>query len=302
MQQQARVLATSVPVMTASRLQLPPGGFETLLDGLCARFPGIDRGQWQRRMAQGMVLDEQCRPLAMDAPYAAGRTVFYFREVEDEAPIPFDAELLHMDQDLVVADKPHFLPVAPTGIYVRQTLLSRLVRQLDNPELVPLHRLDRGTAGLVLFSARRCTRDAYQALFRERRIEKGYEALAPALPGAAMPLLRQSRLEQGEPFFRMREVEGMGNAITRIRVLERGARIWRYGLSPVTGRKHQLRVHMATLGAPILNDRVYPELLPQGPDDHSRPLQLLARTLAFTDPLTGASRHFESRLRLQSVY
>ena len=287
--------------VTASRLQLPPGGFGTLLDGLCAGFPAIDRGQWQRRMAQGRVLDEQCRPLAMDAPYAAGRTVFYFREVENEAPIPFDAEVLHVDQDLLVADKPHFLPVAPTGAYVRQTLLSRLVLQLDNPELVPLHRLDRGTAGLVLFSARRCTRDAYQTLFRERRIEKGYEALAPALPGAAMPLLRQSRLEKGEPFFRMREVEGMANAITRIQVLERGAKRWRYGLAPATGRKHQLRVHMAALAVPILNDRVYPELLPQAPDDHSRPLQLLARTLAFTDPLTGVSRHFESRLRLQSV-
>ncbi|HZF97784.1 MAG TPA: pseudouridine synthase, partial [Pseudoxanthomonas sp.] len=143
MLQRARALATSVPVIegvTASRLQLPPGRFETLLDGLCARFPAIDRSQWRRRMAQGRVLDEQCRPLAMDAPYAAGRTVFYFREVEDEAPIPFDAQVLYVDHDMVVADKPHFLPVAPTGVYVRQTLLSRLVRQLDNPELVPLHR------------------------------------------------------------------------------------------------------------------------------------------------------------------
>ncbi len=287
--------------VAASRVQLPPGQFDTLLDGLCARFPAIDRAQWRQRLAQGRVLDAQGRPLAVDAPYAAGRTLFYFREVADEAPIPFEAEILHVDRDLVVADKPHFLPVAPTGVYVRQTLLSRLVQQLVNPDLVPLHRIDRGTAGLVLFSARRESRGAYQALFRERRIDKRYEALAPALPDVAMPLLRHSRLAPGEPFFRMREVEGSANATSRIEVLERGPALWRYGLAPLTGRKHQLRVHMAALGAPILNDRTYPELLPQAPDDHARPLQLLARTLTFADPLTGATRTFESRLRLRPV-
>jgi tRNA pseudouridine32 synthase/23S rRNA pseudouridine746 synthase len=175
-----------------------------------------------------------------------------------------------------------------------------LVQQLGNPDLVPLHRIDRDTAGLVLFSANPATSDAYQSLFRQRRIRKCYEALAPALPGLSFPLVRASRLEKGEPFFRMCEVEGVPNSETRIDVIERTGEGWRYALEPVTGRKHQLRVHMAALGAPILNDRVYPKLVPaDGMDDgFARPLKLLARALAFDDPLSGAARRFESTLAL----
>ena len=238
-------------------------------------------------------------PLAVDAPYRLGAEIRYFREVADEAAIPFQETLLHVDAHLVVADKPHFLPVTPAGGHVRETLLARLVQRLGNPDLVPLHRIDRDTAGLVLFSADPATRDAYQSLFRQRRIHKRYEAIAPALPDLAFPLLHASRLEAGEPFFRMREVDGAPNSETRIDVIERAGDSWRYALEPVTGRKHQLRVHMAALGAPIRNDRLYPELTPVAADDYARPLQLLARALAFVDPLTGAERRFESRLQLQ---
>lgn len=278
----------------ASSLQLPVGDHANLLEGLCAHFPRIGRAQWLDRFRRGRVLDEQGLPLAADAPYRVGSTVRYFREVQNEPLVPFAESVVYRDRHLVVADKPHFLPVVPSGAYVRETLLARLVRRLDNPDLVPLHRIDRDTAGLVLFSADRSSRDAYQALFRERRIEKRYEALAPALPGMGFPLLRQSRIVPGEPFFRMREEPGQANATTRIELLESEGAWWRYALFPVTGRKHQLRVQMAGLGAPIRNDRTYPELMPAAADDHARPLQLLARELAFEDPLNGAFRRFES--------
>ena len=282
----------------ASTLQLPPGQWPTLLDGLCARFPRIGRGQWQDRFARGRVLDAQRHGLSADAPYRVGQTILYFREVIDEPRIPFEETLVHADEHLVVADKPHYLPVAPTGRHVRETLLTRLVARLGIKELVPLHRIDRDTAGLVLFSAHPDSRGAYQELFRHRRIEKRYEAVAPALPGCAFPLLRESRLVRSEPFFRMQEVEGVANARTRIEVLAEEGEWWRYALYPVSGRKHQLRVHMAALGAPIRNDPYYPELAAPAPDDYSRPLQLMARGLSFVDPLSGMERGFESRREL----
>lgn len=288
--------------IAASRLQLPPGPWRTVLEGLCARFPAIAREVWLERFARGRVLDAGGAALAADAPYRVGAEIRYFREVVDELAIPFEETVLHVDAHLVVADKPHFLPVTPAGAHVRETLLARLVQRLGNPDLVPLHRIDRDTAGLVLFSADPGSRDAYQSLFRLRRIHKYYEALAPALPGLSFPLVHASRLEQGEPFFRMREVDGAPNSETRIDVLERTDEAWRYALQPVTGRKHQLRVHMAAIGAPILNDRVYPRLASPGgegvPVDFTRPLKLLARTLVFDDPLTGIERRFESGLRL----
>lgn len=288
-----------------SSLQLPPGPWPTVLDCLCDRFPAIGRERWLSRFARGRVLDADGRPLAADAAHRAGRVVRYFREVEHEPPVPFAEELVHVDEHLVVADKPHFLPVAPTGAWVHETLLARLVRRTGLSALVPLHRIDRLTAGLVLFSANPATRAHYQALFRERRIVKEYRALAAPLPHAPLPLERRSRLERGEPFFRMREADGEPNALTRVAVLARdradpaiGAPLWEYALFPVTGRKHQLRVHMAALGAPIANDPLYPQLAHQRADDHARPLALVAHALEFTDPANGAIRRFVTSHRV----
>ncbi|MFS8138319.1 MAG: pseudouridine synthase, partial [Thermomonas sp.] len=202
--------------------------------------------------------------------------------------------IVFADAHLVVADKPHFLPVMPAGRFVAETLLSRLKTQLGNPDLVPLHRIDRETAGLVLFSANAETRARYQALFPQRAVDKQYEAIAPPLPSVSMPHVRHSHLQAGEPFFRMCEGGGTPNSATRIDVLDRRAHAWRYALQPVTGRKHQLRVHMAALGAPIVNDSLYPVLQPQGSEDFSKPLQLLAKTLRFIDPVDGRPRAFES--------
>lgn len=278
----------------ASRFQLPPGPWPTVLETLCVCFPAVSAQAWEDRFARGRVLDAAGNSLAATAPYRLGMEVYYFREVADEPVIHVIETVVHADADLVVAWKPHFLPVAPAGVYVRETLLGRLVRRLGNPELVPLHRIDRGTAGLVLFSARPESRAAYQALFRERRIRKQYRALAPPLPGLAFPYLHRSRLERGEPFFRMREVEGAANSQTLIDVAQRGEAAWTYRLEPVTGRKHQLRVHMAALGAPILHDRVYPLLSEPRPDDPGRALQLFAVALDFEDPLTGEPRAFRA--------
>jgi tRNA pseudouridine32 synthase/23S rRNA pseudouridine746 synthase len=284
----------------SSALRLPSGSWATVLDCLCARFGAISREEWSGRMARGLVLDSAGRPLSAATPYEAGLEVRYFREVAAETPIPFAESIVHADADLVVADKPHFLPVAPAGAWVEETLLTRLMRRLGNRELVPLHRIDRATAGLVLFSANPLTRARYQALFRDRRIAKTYEALAAPMPERAFPLVYRSRLAPGEPFFRMREHTGPPNSETRIRVLARGATLWRYELVPVTGRKHQLRVHMAALGAPIANDPYYPDLSALAADDHVRPLALLARTLAFLDPFSGEARRFSTGLQLHA--
>lgn len=284
--------------IAASTLQLPPGPWATVLDALCAHFPQIGREQWMDRFARGRVQDDAGVPLAPDTPHRVGLCVRYFREVPDEAPIPFHEILLHVDRHLVVVDKPHFLPVTPAGGFVQETLLNRLVRKLGNPDLVPLHRIDRHTAGLVLFSANPQSRAAYQSLFPERSIEKAYEAWARPLPELAFPHVRRSRIEPGDPFFRMRETDGVPNSETRIDVIERTGHLWRYALQPVTGRKHQLRVHMSGLGAPILNDPFYPELPESPQDDHARPLQLLAKKLSFVDPLSGKAREFVSEQTL----
>lgn len=281
----------------ASTVCLPPGNWATVLDCLSEHFKAIGREQWLDRIARGRVLDAQGQPISAALPYKQGLRIHYFREVPNEKAIPFEEQILHVDEHLVVADKPHFLPVTPTGEYVEHTLLRRLIRRLDNPNLVPLHRIDRHTAGLVLFSANPQSRSAYQSLFPNRQIDKHYQAIAPALPELTFPLVHKSRMVSGEPFFRMQEVEGPSNSETLAQVLEKNGELWRYGLSPITGKTHQLRVHMTALGASICNDPFYPQVVPDQ-DDYSRPLKLLAHSLRFKDPLSGEERFFESRLSL----
>ncbi|MES2885190.1 MAG: pseudouridine synthase [Pseudomonadota bacterium] len=287
--------------LAASRLQMPAGPWPTVLDALSALFPRVPRDDWQRRFERGLVLDAEGRSLPPEAPCREGAMIQYYREVPVELPIPFTETVLHADAHLVVADKPHFLPVTPAGGFVEHTLLTRLIRTLGNADLVPLHRIDRTTAGLVMFSANPNSRAQYQALFRDRHISKRYESLAAPLPQHTFPLTRRSRIVEGEPFFRMQEVPGTPNSETRIEVIEKGERLWRYTLHPVTGKKHQLRVQMAALGAAIRNDEFYPALQPQEAGQYDKPLQLLAQGLSFTDPLTGEPRNFSSRLALASV-
>lgn len=285
--------------LQASTVCLPPGQWATVLDCLCDHFKAISREQWLDRVARGRVLDAQGQPISLELPYRQGLRIHYFREVPNEKPIAAQETILFADEHLVVADKPHFLPVTPTGEYVEHTLLRRLIRRLGNPHLVPLHRIDRHTAGLVLFSSNPHSRSAYQQLFPTRQIEKRYEAIAGALPELEFPLVHTSRLGHGEPFFRMQEIPGQPNSETRAEVLERQAELWRYRLYPVTGKTHQLRVHMAALGAAICNDPFYPQLQHTQQDDYANPLKLLAQALRFNDPLTGQLRSFESQLALE---
>ncbi|MCQ3002484.1 pseudouridine synthase [Pseudomonas syringae] len=290
--------AFSAAKSQASTLYLPPGNWLTVLDCLCAHFSAISREQWLDRIARGRVLDADGKPVDVDLAYREGLRIHYFREVPNETPIPVRESILYADEHLVVADKPHFLPVTPAGEYVEETLLRRLIRRLDNPDLVPLHRIDRHTAGLVLFSANKQTRSAYQSLFPTRQIDKRYEAIAPALPGVEFPRVHKSRLIDGEPFFRMQEGGGISNTETAMEVCERNGDLWRYALYPVTGKKHQLRVHMAALGAGICNDPFYPNVLKDAVDDYARPLKLLAQSLRFIDPVTGQQRQFQSEIQL----
>ena len=285
--------------VAASTLHLPAGQWRTVFDCLVSHFDEIGEAAWVSRFQRGCVLDAQGRPLSMEAAYREGLRVHYYREVPAEQRIPFEASIVYQDDHLLVVDKPHFLPVTPVGGYVRETLLTRLQQRLANADLVPLHRIDRGTAGLVMFSMNRGSRAAYQALFREHKIQKEYEATATALPGVEFPLIRCTRIERGEPFNISREAPGLPNTRTRIELKSAVGEWWRYSLFPVTGKKHQLRLHMAALGAPIRNDDLYPVILDRDPYDFDRPLQLLARALSFVDPISGEPRAFASALRLQ---
>ncbi|MDO8278379.1 MAG: pseudouridine synthase [Burkholderiaceae bacterium] len=279
---------------------LPAGQWSTITDFLVQRFPAITRQTWIERRRRGDVVDERGDAVTPQRPYQPHIRVYYYRALDTEAAIPFDEQVLYRDAHLVVADKPHFLPVTPSGRYLQQTLLVRLKRRLGLDTLAPIHRIDRETAGLVLFSVQPHTRGAYADLFRRQGFNKQYEAIAPYLPSLEFPLTRRSRIEAGTPFFRLHEVPGLPNTLTHIELLDHRKGLAHYRLTPLTGRKHQLRVHMAALGIPIMDDAFYPDIRqgPDEPDDLQRPLQLLARTIAFTDPVTGEPRQFESAQRL----
>ena len=281
-----------------SCVALPHSGAGTMLEFLARRLPSVSADVWRQRMADGDVVDEHGVVLTPERSFEAGLRLYYYRSLPDEPVLPFEAQVLYRDEHLLVADKPHFMPVTPSGPYLQSTLLVRLRRQLDLPHLAPIHRIDRDTAGLVLFSVQPATRGTYHALFRDRCIHKTYVAVAPWRSTLEFPLTRHTRLEEGVPFFRTQEVPGPANSLTHIDVEQVQGAWARYRLHPVTGRRHQLRVHMAALGLPLRNDAFYPQVCDAPEGDYSRPLQLLAQRLQFTDPLSGAQRHFESALQL----
>lgn len=281
-----------------SFLWLPTGCWPSLLAFLLQRFVHVDETVLLARMARGEVVDDAGRAYGSSCPYRPQTRVWYYREVAEEPPIPFEADILHRDEQLLVVDKPHFLATTPGGRYLQQTLLVRLRKQLDAPQLTPIHRLDRETAGVVLFSLQPASRGAYQRLFEQRAVHKEYEAVAPFREELSLPCVHQSRMVESEVSFVMQEALGPANSATQIELLERRGELALYRLAPQSGRKHQLRLHMASLGIPILHDTFYPQLLPQAADDYGRPLQLLARAIAFADPVSGEARYFASRRTL----
>ncbi|GLB63964.1 pseudouridylate synthase [Dietzia sp. NCCP-2495] len=284
---------------------------------MVAAFTHLDPDEVLRRVDAGEVYGADGRAIDPGSTPADHEFVWYYRQLPDEQVLPYRETILYRDDHLVVVDKPHFLPTTPTGRYLRETALVRLRVALDNPHITPVHRLDRPTAGLVMFTARPDVRGAYQSLFERRAVDKTYEAVSAApegwdpttrsLDGRTLPLVRRDHLHSpGGPRRTVIRPDLEPNAETVIDVLAHGTStagrpVLHTVLRPRTGRLHQLRVQLAALGIPILGDRRYPQLLPEAADDAALPLQLLARELAFTDPISGAKRRFRSERTLSEV-
>ncbi|MEU9803470.1 pseudouridine synthase [Streptomyces sp. NPDC051000] len=288
------------------RLRLPPdpeGMWPDLGTYLTARYAGTRGAESMARLLRdGRVLGVGGRVLRPEDPYEAGGFLWFHRDMPAEPVVPFPIPVVHRDAHLLVVDKPHFLATTPRGSHVTQTALARLREELDLPALSPAHRLDRMTAGLVMFSIRPEDRGAYQSLFEQRKVFKEYEALAPHDPAVALPRTVRSHIEKIRGVMAAVELPDVEpNAESRVELIAVRGDLGRYRLTPHTGRTHQLRVHMNALGLPILGDPVYPVVAAAAdPADYRRPLQLLARKLEFTDPVTGTVHQLESGLSLRA--
>jgi tRNA pseudouridine32 synthase / 23S rRNA pseudouridine746 synthase len=270
-----------------------------LLQWLSLKFAGISISQWADRFEQGLILDAQGHPVDGDTRVNVGARIFYYRSVASEFETADSAPIIYEDAHLVVADKPHGLATVPSGAHLKQTLLYRLQQQLACPTLIAAHRLDRDTAGLVVLIKHPADRNAYHALFRDRAVVKYYQAIAPFKVSLITPYKIELAIETGEHFMQMHTVQGSANSTTIIRSITQllgHPTHALYELEPLTGLRHQLRVHMSSLGAPILGDRIYPDLLE--PSDTRASLKLLAKRLQFKDPITGIEHSFESAREL----
>ncbi|MBV9515649.1 MAG: pseudouridine synthase [Mycobacteriaceae bacterium] len=246
------------------------------------------------KVVAGEVVDGDGTVVGVHRVMPVGAFVYFHRELRSEVSVPFGSQILHQDEDIVVVDKPHFLATMPRGRHVAETALVRLRRELDLPELSPAHRLDRLTAGVLMFTARRAVRGRYQSLFSRGLVRKTYLARASGQPFTKLPCLVRSRIIKERGVLQASTVPGEPNASTLVEALGGGL----YRLSPHTGRTHQLRVHMASLGIPISGDPLYPDVIDVAADDFSTPLRLLAHTLEFDDPISGVRRRFVSRRSL----
>ncbi len=273
--------------------------YPSILAFLSKRFPTISRNAWETRISEGKVLDDTGHRITPDYQYTPQNRIFYFREVSTEPIIPFAEKILYSDDEILVVCKPHFLPVTPGGRYVDECLLNRLRNSTGIKELAPLHRIDRETAGIVLFSVNKKSRGLYGTLFMNGRVEKTYQALSACLQAQKTASWNVgNRIERGEPWFRMKTAPGKENARSVINLVEVKGERARFILQPETGKTHQLRIHMSGLGFGILNDRYYPELQDEREDNFDTPLQLVAQMIRFKDPISGRYRTFESERTL----
>ena len=270
----------------------------TVYQYLCQQFAHIEFAEWQQRFADGLIYDASGNVLTCDAPYIENSHVFYYRFLAHEIHVPFEHEILFENEHLLVIDKPHFLTISPTGQYVQETLLVRLKKQSGNEFLTPIHRLDRETAGVVLFSKQVSSRAAYQEMFAQRQVKKTYHAIAAFHADLIFPCYTRHRMEKGQPFYTMQVVEGKINSETEIDLLEHNSAWAKYQLKPITGKQHQLRVHLNSLGIAIKNDPFYPVVQHKKDEDFSAPLQLLAKHIHFTDPITAQEMEFSSNFEL----
>lgn len=286
--------------LDAARLRLPPSGpWLSLRDHLVERLPRVPLARIEEMLREERIWDVS-GPLGIDAPFTPDTYIWFHRDLPVEVDVPFPVGVVYQDDDIVVADKPHFLATIPRGAHIMQTALVKLRESLGLPDLSPAHRLDRVTAGLVLFVVRREVRGKYQTMFRDRLVQKEYEAVAGYDPALELPRVVRSRIVKERGIITAFEVDGEPNAETHVSLVEQHGSLGRYHLKPLTGRTHQLRLHMSGLGVPIVNDDFYPVLRERPLDDFSSPLQLLARTLSFVDPISGVPRCFTSRLALSA--
>jgi len=276
------------------------GDFATVYEFILFRFPRISESVWRERIELNKVHFDDGEPIRLGTPYQARRRICYYREVVDEIKIPFEESVLFENDDFLVADKPHFLPVHPAGAYVNETLITRLRAKYGYEELGNAHRIDRSTAGLVLCVKKCSKRGLYQQLFREGAVKKIYLA-AGKLP-AETDQTRwhiKARMEPRDPFHMQIIPEGPVNSESLIELIERCDGIGLFRLQPVTGKKHQLRVHLCEIGSGIVNDPLYSDYSDiESGDDYHRPMQLLAHRLEFIDPVTGRQMEFQSKLSL----
>jgi tRNA pseudouridine32 synthase/23S rRNA pseudouridine746 synthase len=236
--------------------------------------------------------------LSPQTPFHAHSIVHYYRALAHEQHIPFEADILFQDNYLIAVDKPHFLPVMPAGKYLQETLLIRLKRKTGIDTLTPMHRLDRETAGVMLFVIKPETRGAYQSLFLNKQVQKQYHAIAPYREALSFPMTYKSHLQVSTHFMRMQEIASTPNSETHITLIEQAYGLGHYALTPITGKKHQLRMHMAALGIPIVNDQIYPNYIAKEYENFEAPLQLLANSIEFIDPILGCQRIFHTRKKL----
>jgi UPF0176 protein len=302
-----QVAATYANNWLRSKVVTTAGAYKTVLAFFVARFDHVTHDQWQQRFIKSEVTNDKGEVVLAQEPFKVGMVLYYNRAIVNERHIPFEAAIVYEDELIVVADKPHFLSVAPSGDQVNETLLMRLCQQLNCPALSPAHRIDRDTAGLVLFTKQKAHRGLYQNLFRDRFIHKIYWAVAPYNKDLQLPLRIHNRLDRSaQHFMQAASAAGLPNAETFIELCEHNTQWGLYRLTPSTGQRHQLRVHMNELRLPILNDEIYPALQPEVADTdeawalrYQRPLQLLAKKLSFSDPFTQQDRLFESNFKLQ---
>ncbi|PQP23638.1 pseudouridine synthase [Rhodococcus opacus] len=280
------------------RIRMPAGvGTKTVAEFLVETYPD-ERGHWLSLIDGGEVVDEHGRVVDRETRYAPTRFVYFYRDPAPEIPVPFEIDILHRDDHLVVIDKPHFLATIPRGAHITETAVVRLRRALDLPDLTPAHRLDRMTAGVLVFLIRREDRRPYQELFVSQKVTKEYEAVAGHDPALAFPRTIRSRIVKEHGIMTATEEPGEPNSETVVDLIEARDGRARYRLLPKTGRTHQLRLHMSSLGLPIEGDNYYPDFRRSEPGDFSTPLRLLARAIEFTDPRSGEVRRFESRRTL----
>jgi tRNA pseudouridine32 synthase / 23S rRNA pseudouridine746 synthase len=286
--------------LDAARLRLPEQGpWDTLLEHLVERLPRVTPGRIEQMLREERIYGSD-GPLGVDTPFAPGSFIWFHRDLPDEVTVPFELKVVYRDEHLLVVDKPHFLAAIPRGKHIQQTALVRLRRELDLPQLSPAHRLDRVTAGLMMFVITPSARGAYQTLFKDRKVHKEYEAIAPYDSALTLPRTVRSRIVKERGVIVAQEIPGEPNARTYIELVEHRDGLGRYRLVPATGRTHQLRVHLSGLGIPILGDDFYPVLHEKPLDDFTKPLQLLAKVLDFDDPLTGEHRRLTSTLHLSA--